>query len=81
MGTTKGVPPVLLLSHGTTLLTGEDSHIRDYWLYHGNKAVEYGIKGIIIMVCTGTDSLQMVDPDNSTRELTGMSKDERSRSP
>ncbi|KAJ9615474.1 hypothetical protein H2200_001549 [Cladophialophora chaetospira] len=45
----RAAPPVLLLSHGTTLLTGEDSHIRDYWLYHGNKAVEYGIKGIIIM--------------------------------
>jgi aromatic ring-opening dioxygenase catalytic subunit (LigB family) len=46
----KDAPPVLLLSHGTTLLTGEDSHIREYWLHHGNKAMEYGIKGIIIMV-------------------------------
>jgi aromatic ring-opening dioxygenase catalytic subunit (LigB family) len=50
----KNAPPVLLLSHGTTLLTGEDSHIRDYWLHHGNKAVEYGIKGIIIMVRVAT---------------------------
>ena len=32
------------------MLTGEDSHIRAYWLHHGNKAREYGIKGIIIMV-------------------------------
>ncbi|KAK4934619.1 hypothetical protein LTR10_024169 [Elasticomyces elasticus] len=31
------------------MLTGEDSHIREYWLHHGNKALEYGIKGIIIM--------------------------------
>ncbi|KAJ4855564.1 catalytic ligB subunit of aromatic ring-opening dioxygenase domain-containing protein [Trichoderma breve] len=42
-------PPVLLLSHGTTLLTGEQSHIRDYWLSHGDKAIQYGIKGVIIM--------------------------------
>lgn len=33
------------------MLTGEDSHIREYWLHHGNKALEYGIKGIVIMVC------------------------------
>ena len=33
------------------MLTGEDSHIREYWRYHGNKALEYGIKGVIIMVC------------------------------
>ena len=51
MAITKGSPPVLLFSHGTTMLTGEDSHIREYWLHHGNKALEYGIKGIIIMVC------------------------------
>lgn len=43
-------PPVLLLSHGTTMLTGERSHIRDYWKFHGDKALEYGIKGVIIMV-------------------------------
>ena len=43
-------PPVLLLSHGTPLLTGEQSHIRDYWKLQGDKALEYGIKGIIIMV-------------------------------
>lgn len=43
-------PPVLLLSHGTTLLTGEQSHSRDYWLSHGDKAIQYGIKGVIIMV-------------------------------
>ena len=45
-----GLPPVLLLSHGTTLLTGEQSHIRDYWELQGDKALECGIKGVIIMV-------------------------------
>lgn len=44
-------PPVLLLSHGTTMLAGERSQIRDYWTLQGNKALEYGIKGVIIMVC------------------------------
>ena len=46
----KGQPPVLLLSHGTPMLTGEKSHVRDYWNYHGDRALEYPIKGIIIMV-------------------------------
>ena len=46
----KGVPPVLLLSHGTTMLTGEVSHVRDYWKLNGDKALQYGIKGVIIMV-------------------------------
>ncbi len=43
-------PPVLLLSHGTTMLSGERSQIRDYWKSQGDKALEYGIKGVIIMV-------------------------------
>lgn len=45
-----GRPPVLLLSHGTTILAGERSQIRDYWKLQGDKALEYGIKGVIIMV-------------------------------
>jgi aromatic ring-opening dioxygenase catalytic subunit (LigB family) len=46
----RGLPPVLLLSHGTTMLTGEQSNVRDYWKYHGDKALEHPIKGIIMMV-------------------------------
>ena len=43
-------PPVLLLSHGTTMLTGEQSNVRGYWEYHGEKALRYPVKGVIIMV-------------------------------
>jgi hypothetical protein len=43
-------PPVLLLSHGTTMLAGKQSHVRDYWQYHGQKAVEYPIKGVVMML-------------------------------
>lgn len=43
-------PPVLLFSHGTTMLAGEQSHVLDYWQYHGQKAVEYPVRGIIMMV-------------------------------
>ncbi len=50
MGNSKGYPLVLLFSHGKTLLTGENSHVREFWQYHGSKAIEYGIKGIIIKV-------------------------------
>lgn len=49
MDQTRGQPPVLLLSHGTTLLTGDENHIREYWVQHGNRALKYGIKGVIIM--------------------------------
>ncbi|KAI1617008.1 catalytic LigB subunit of aromatic ring-opening dioxygenase [Exophiala viscosa] len=45
------LPPVLALSHGTPMLTGEKSHIRDYWRRQGDKALEYGVKGVIIVVC------------------------------
>ncbi len=60
MAHSNGRPPVLLLSHGTTLLTGEQSHIRDYWQQHGEKALTYGIKGVIIMVCRLTTLLTML---------------------
>lgn len=43
-------PPVLLLSHGTTMLAGEQSNVRDYWQYHGRKAVQHPVKGVIMMV-------------------------------
>lgn len=33
------------------MLAGEQSQTRDYWKLQGDKALEYGIKGIIIMVC------------------------------
>jgi hypothetical protein len=49
MNPTQGRPPVLLLSHGTTLLTGDENHIREYWVRHGECALRYGIKGVIIM--------------------------------
>lgn len=60
MAQSNGRPPVLLFSHGTTLLTGEQSHIRDYWQQHGEKALTYGIKGVIIMVCRLTTLVIMV---------------------
>jgi hypothetical protein len=50
MAKLQGAPPVLLLSHGTTMLTGEQSLVRDYWNFHGDKALEYPVKGIIMMV-------------------------------
>lgn len=42
--------PVHFLSHGTTMLLGEDSKIRDYWRKLGRDALKHGVKGIIIMV-------------------------------
>lgn len=42
--------PVLFLSHGTTMLLGEDSKIRDYWTKLGRDALKHGVRGIIIMV-------------------------------
>ena len=50
MAKSSSAPPVLLLSHGTTMLTGEQSDVRDYWKFHGDKALEYPVKGIIMMV-------------------------------
>ncbi|KAH7384680.1 Extradiol ring-cleavage dioxygenase, class III enzyme, subunit B [Pyrenochaeta sp. MPI-SDFR-AT-0127] len=41
--------PVHFLSHGTTMLLGEDSKIRDYWRKIGRDALNHGIKGVIIM--------------------------------
>ncbi|KAI8938468.1 hypothetical protein NX059_004360 [Plenodomus lindquistii] len=41
--------PVLFLSHGTTMLLGEDSRIRDYWRKLGRDALKHHVKGIIIM--------------------------------
>ena len=38
------------------MLTGERSHIRDYWKSQGDKALECGIKGVIIMVGRATYS-------------------------
>lgn len=32
------------------MLAGEQSHVRDYWQYHGQKAIQHPIKGIIMMV-------------------------------
>lgn len=40
------------------MLTGERSHVRDYWKLQGDKALEYGIKGVIIMVSQVTHLLQ-----------------------
>ncbi|OQV00735.1 hypothetical protein CLAIMM_06194 [Cladophialophora immunda] len=31
------------------MLTGEQSRVRDYWRYHGDKALEYPVRGIIMM--------------------------------
>lgn len=50
--TGKDLAPVLFLSHGTTMLLGEDSRIRDYWRKLGKDALSHGVKGIIIMVCS-----------------------------
>lgn len=33
------------------MLSGEQSHIRDYWKLQGDKALAFGVKGVIIMVC------------------------------
>ena len=57
MAKVQNPPPVLLLSHGTTMLTGEQSVVRDYWKYHGDKALEYPIKGVIMMVSFERDTL------------------------
>ena len=81
MATTKEAPPVLLFSHGTTMLTGEDSHIREYWLHHGNEALEYGIKGIVIMVRGLGAAYSTIESDLVNRERIGTSLDERSKSP
>lgn len=34
------------------MLLGEDSRIRDYWRKLGKDALDHGVKGVIIMVCT-----------------------------
>ncbi len=39
------------------MLTGERSHIRDYWKLQGDKALEHGIKDVIIMVGRANHSL------------------------
>ena len=44
------LPPVLFLSHGTTMMLGEDSRVRDYWRKLGQDALKAGVKGVIIMV-------------------------------
>ena len=61
------------------MLAGEQSQIRDYWKLQGDKALAYGIKGVIIMVCStklnlSTDSFPMNDglTPNFCRALTGM---------
>ncbi|EOA89724.1 uncharacterized protein SETTUDRAFT_104655, partial [Exserohilum turcica Et28A] len=41
--------PVHFLSHGTTMVLGEDSRIRDYWRKIGRDALRHGVKGVIIM--------------------------------
>ncbi|KAI8671844.1 putative aromatic ring-opening dioxygenase family protein [Fusarium keratoplasticum] len=43
------LPPVHFLSHGTTMLLGEDSRVRDYWRKIGQDALNHGIKGVILM--------------------------------
>ncbi|KAH7110265.1 aromatic ring-opening dioxygenase family protein [Dactylonectria macrodidyma] len=43
------LPPVHFLSHGTTMLLGEDSRVRDYWRKIGQDALDHGVKGVVIM--------------------------------
>jgi hypothetical protein len=44
------LPPVLFLSHGTTMMLGENSRVRDYWRKLGDDALRHGVKGVVIMV-------------------------------
>ncbi|KAF2014101.1 LigB subunit of an aromatic-ring-opening dioxygenase LigAB [Aaosphaeria arxii CBS 175.79] len=41
--------PVHFLSHGTTMLLGEDSRIRDFWTKLGRDALRHDVRGVIIM--------------------------------
>jgi hypothetical protein len=38
------------------MMLGEESESADYWKKCGDEALAYGIKGVIIMVCSPFDS-------------------------
>lgn len=42
--------PVHFFSHGSTAMLGEESASADYWQECGNRALENGVKHVIIMV-------------------------------
>src|ERR1700761_7797620 len=50
-----GLTPVHWLSHGSTMMLGEESESATYWKKAGDEALANGIKGVIMMV-RSTDS-------------------------
>ncbi len=42
--------PVHWLSHGSTMMLGEESESATYWKQAGDEALANGIKGVIMMV-------------------------------
>ena len=78
----RSLPPVLLLSHGTPMLAGEQSHIRDYWNHQGDEALRYGIKGVVIMVSEVRVESGTIDTHSTwCRAPTGASQDMKSALP
>jgi aromatic ring-opening dioxygenase catalytic subunit (LigB family) len=51
-----GLTPVHWLSHGSTMMLGEESESATYWKQAGDEALANGIKGVIMMVSENTPS-------------------------
>lgn len=45
-----GLTPVHFLSHGSTMMLGEESDSANYWKKCGDEALARNIKGVVIMV-------------------------------
>lgn len=48
--TTKRPTPLIFVSHGSTMMLGEQSVVSDDWERQGRNAERRGIKGIVILV-------------------------------
>jgi aromatic ring-opening dioxygenase catalytic subunit (LigB family) len=42
--------PVLLVSHGTTMMLGEEHNSAKYWEQCGDEALAHGIEHVVVMV-------------------------------
>jgi aromatic ring-opening dioxygenase catalytic subunit (LigB family) len=58
-----GLTPVLFLSHGSTMMLGEESESADFWKKCGDDAIAYGIKGVIMMVFR-SPKVHPLEPDD-----------------
>ncbi len=66
-----GRTPLVLVSHGSTMMMAEESWVTKDWAATGRLAEKHGIKGVVIMVCLSRYTLSLVGTEFSPGSTLG----------